>query len=91
VTRLDATGVSCPACLQLRSQEFPSLRRAVQLALDCARGVAYLHNHNPLSIIHRCVCGQLEKGTNDQKRLIKHGKMRARTDDKPCECVCVWV
>eukprot|EP00879_Flechtneria_rotunda_P018122 GHRR01019004.1.p1 GENE.GHRR01019004.1~~GHRR01019004.1.p1 ORF type:complete len:502 (+),score=132.95 GHRR01019004.1:177-1682(+) len=36
-----------------RSKEFPSLRRAVQLALDCARGIAYLHNHNPLSIIHR--------------------------------------
>lgn len=41
-----------------RSQEFPSLRRAVQLALDCARGIAYLHNHNPLSIIHRCACIQ---------------------------------
>ncbi|KAF6260215.1 protein kinase [Scenedesmus sp. NREL 46B-D3] len=36
-----------------RSREFPSLRRSVQLALDCARGIAYLHNHNPLSIIHR--------------------------------------
>ncbi|KAF8063844.1 TRN1 [Scenedesmus sp. PABB004] len=36
-----------------RSREFPSLRRAVQLALDCARGIAYLHNHHPLSIIHR--------------------------------------
>jgi hypothetical protein len=40
-----------PAC---RSKEFPSLRRSVQLALDCARGIAYLHNHHPLSIIHRC-------------------------------------
>lgn len=46
-----------------RGGEAPSLRRAVQLALDCARGIAYLHNHNPLSIIHRwategqlCVC-----------------------------------
>lgn len=39
-----------------RAGEAPSLRRAVQLALDCARGIAYLHNHNPLSIIHRCVC-----------------------------------
>jgi hypothetical protein len=37
-----------------RGGETPSLRRAVQLALDCARGIAYLHNHNPLSIIHRC-------------------------------------
>jgi serine/threonine protein kinase len=39
-----------------RGGETPSLRRAVQLALDCARGIAYLHNHNPLSIIHRFVC-----------------------------------
>jgi hypothetical protein len=38
-----------------RTKEFPSLRRSVQLALDCARGIAYLHNHHPLSIIHRCV------------------------------------
>lgn len=38
-----------------RGGETPSLRRAVQLALDCARGIAYLHNHNPLSIIHRWV------------------------------------
>ncbi|KAI8473279.1 MAG: protein kinase [Monoraphidium minutum] len=30
-----------------------STRRAVQLALDCARGIAYLHNHQPLTIIHR--------------------------------------
>ena len=30
-----------------------STRRCVQLALECARGIAYLHNHHPLSIIHR--------------------------------------
>lgn len=38
-----------------RNKDFPSLRRAVQLALDCARGMAYLHNHQPLTIIHRQV------------------------------------
>ncbi len=27
--------------------------RAVQLALDCARGLAYLHNRTPQAVIHR--------------------------------------
>jgi serine/threonine protein kinase len=36
-----------------KKAEVFSMRRAVQLALDCARGIAYLHNHQPLSIIHR--------------------------------------
>ena len=56
-----------------KKAEVPSMRRAVQLALDCARGIAYLHNHQPLSIIHRwvdkllsralaCGLGCLEKG-----------------------------
>jgi serine/threonine protein kinase len=36
-----------------KRQEYPGLRRAAQLALDCARGIAYLHNHAPMSIIHR--------------------------------------
>jgi hypothetical protein len=34
-----------------------STRRCVQLALECARGIAYLHNHHPLSIIHRWAGG----------------------------------
>lgn len=38
-----------------KRQEYPGLRRAAQLALDCARGIAYLHNHAPMSIIHRWV------------------------------------
>ncbi len=27
--------------------------RAIQLALDCARGMAYLHNRSPQAVIHR--------------------------------------
>ena len=30
-----------------------SMWRAVQLALDCARGMAYLHNRSPHAVIHR--------------------------------------
>ena len=30
-----------------------SMWRAVQLALDCARGMAYLHNRTPHAVIHR--------------------------------------
>ena len=30
-----------------------TLWRALQIALDCARGLAYLHNRQPRSIIHR--------------------------------------
>ncbi|KAI8477395.1 MAG: protein kinase [Monoraphidium minutum] len=36
-----------------RARIAPSTRRCVQLALECARGIAYLHNHQPLTIIHR--------------------------------------
>jgi serine/threonine protein kinase len=30
-----------------------SRNRSLQLAIDCARGMAYLHNKEPMSIIHR--------------------------------------
>jgi hypothetical protein len=36
-----------------RQQASLTTRRCVQLALECARGIAYLHNHHPLTIIHR--------------------------------------
>jgi serine/threonine protein kinase len=36
-----------------RSKNRLSLRRCVQLALECARGIAYLHNRQPQGIIHR--------------------------------------
>ena len=31
----------------------PPLRRALEIALDCARGLSYLHLANPHAIIHR--------------------------------------
>ncbi len=36
-----------------RAKIVPSTRRCVQLALDTARGIAYLHNRQPFSVIHR--------------------------------------
>ncbi|KXZ55947.1 hypothetical protein GPECTOR_2g1498 [Gonium pectorale] len=36
-----------------KGQRFPSMWRAVQLALDMARGLAYLHNRSPQAVIHR--------------------------------------
>ncbi|KAL6746387.1 protein kinase [Haematococcus lacustris] len=36
-----------------RSQRTPTLWRAAQLALDCARGLAYLHARQPQAVIHR--------------------------------------
>jgi serine/threonine protein kinase len=36
-----------------RSEVGFSTWRAVQLALDCARGMAYLHNRSPQAVIHR--------------------------------------
>lgn len=30
-----------------------SLRRAIELALDAARGLAYMHNRKPAPIVHR--------------------------------------
>lgn len=32
---------------------FPSMRRAVIMALDCAKGMTYLHTHNKQLIVHR--------------------------------------
>eukprot|EP00775_Hariotina_reticulata_P001428 gene1428-1769_t len=62
-----------------RSKELPSLRRAVQLALDCARGIAYLHNHHPLSIIHRdlkpanlMIGGSSYIDSDMQRRIMLH-------------------
>ncbi len=31
----------------VKAERLPSLWRAVQLALDCARGLAYLHSRSP--------------------------------------------
>ncbi|EFJ50688.1 hypothetical protein VOLCADRAFT_88470 [Volvox carteri f. nagariensis] len=36
-----------------KGQRFPSMWRSVQLALDMARGLAYLHNRSPQAVIHR--------------------------------------
>ncbi|KAG2500845.1 hypothetical protein HYH03_001606 [Edaphochlamys debaryana] len=36
-----------------KGQRFPGMWRAVQLALDMARGLAYLHNRSPQAVIHR--------------------------------------
>jgi hypothetical protein len=36
-----------------RANEVLSTRRCVQLAMDCARGIAYLHNRQPFSVVHR--------------------------------------
>lgn len=33
--------------------EYPSLTRAVQLAIGCAKGMEYLHNRRPQQVIHR--------------------------------------
>ncbi|WIA42498.1 hypothetical protein OEZ86_008486 [Tetradesmus obliquus] len=71
--------MSCGSMADMfRSKEFPSLRRSVQLALDCARGIAYLHNHNPLSIIHRdlkpanLMIGGSHVDTDMHRRLLLH-------------------
>lgn len=36
-----------------RNEELLSLKVAVKMALDCARGMAYLHGRSPLPVIHR--------------------------------------
>ncbi|GIL70021.1 hypothetical protein Vretimale_3301 [Volvox reticuliferus] len=36
-----------------KGQRFPTMWRSVQLALDMARGLAYLHNRSPQAVIHR--------------------------------------
>ncbi|MEW5312654.1 MAG: hypothetical protein WDW38_004271 [Sanguina aurantia] len=36
-----------------RKSGFPSLWRSVQLSLDCAKGLAYMHNRRPQAVIHR--------------------------------------
>ena len=53
-----------------------SMWRAVQLALDCARGMAYLHNRAPHAVIHRGAYVALWEGLfmllcHDQGHLIK--------------------
>lgn len=36
-----------------KGQRFPQMWRSLQLALDMARGLAYLHNRSPQAVIHR--------------------------------------
>ena len=36
-----------------RNEELLTLKLATQMALDCARGMAYLHGRSPLPVIHR--------------------------------------
>lgn len=36
-----------------RSEELLTLKSSTQMALDCARGMAYLHGRSPLPVIHR--------------------------------------
>jgi serine/threonine protein kinase len=59
------------------ARERPTMRRAVSLALGCARGMAYLHNHQPLTIIHRdlkpanlMISGGGEVETPAQRRAV---------------------
>jgi serine/threonine protein kinase len=59
------------------ARERPTMRRAVSLALGCARGMAYLHNHQPLTIIHRdlkpanlMISGGGEVETAAQRRVV---------------------
>lgn len=40
-------------CVRLPGGQVMSLRRAVELALDAARGLAYMHNRKPAPIVHR--------------------------------------
>lgn len=40
--------MECSGCMQVMS-----LRRGVELALDAARGLAYMHNRKPAPIVHR--------------------------------------
>jgi serine/threonine protein kinase len=61
------------------ARERPTMRRAVSLALGCARGMAYLHNHQPLSIIHRdlkpanlMISGGGDVETPAQRRVLVH-------------------
>lgn len=56
--------------------EHPPLPRAVQLALDCALGMTYLHNRRPQAVIHRdlkpanLMIGGGQASTLDQRKLI---------------------
>jgi serine/threonine protein kinase len=40
-------------CLDWVCTQVMSLRRGVELALDAARGLAYMHNRKPAPIVHR--------------------------------------
>ena len=54
-------------------------RRCVQLALDCARGIAYLHNRQPLAIIHRDLKpANLMIGGGPMDAAAQSGAARAR-------------
>jgi len=54
-----------------RNEELLSLKVAVKMALDCARGMAYLHGRSPLPVIHRDLKpGNLMLTSN---RLLKIG------------------
>ena len=50
------TGGSLADALRL-PREF-SLRRSLEIAVDTARGLAYMHNKKPNCIVHRyrCIC-----------------------------------
>lgn len=61
-----------------KGTEFPSLWRAITLALDCAKGLAYLHNRSPHAVIHRdlkpanLMLGGLQGYNAFHKKLLIH-------------------
>ncbi len=60
-----------------KSKRTVNLWRALQLALDCARGMAYLHNRTPQAVVHRdlkpanIMLGGPKVYTNYHKKLLQ--------------------
>lgn len=61
---------------------FPSMRRAVLMALDCAKGMTYLHTHNKQLIVHRdlkpanLMLGGIPHETGTREMAAKEGVIK---------------
>lgn len=61
---------------------FPSMRRAVCIALDCAKGMSYLHCHNKHIIVHRdlkpanLMLGGIPHDTGTREMAAKEGVVK---------------
>jgi len=61
---------------------FPSMRRAVAMALDCSKGMTYLHSHNKHIIVHRdlkpanLMLGGIPHDTGTREMAAKEGVVK---------------